>query len=575
MKKLFYSFIVTLIVAAFSATQVAAQYNIISYTPGFTIDTTSLGISCSSPSYTVNISGYAPSLTLKTFYGDGTNSISPVTSPGSAIWAHTYSAHGVYSVKNVLLFAGNPIDSIYYTCFQNGCETFNFNFYNDINGNCAHDWWSGEGYLMTPITIAVDKNGVFIDTISCFSGFAYSPYGNPGDIFGFHVIHGSFFSVTCPVSGVLYDTLSAISGDYAAKEFAFSCTGITGFDASEIVSATAGRHAFISNILVADLYCTPTPIVLTMNMNPKYNFIDADPPPSSVSGHILTWNFPTSAVFMPQCIYVHGEVPGTWLVPGDTVHSSYYLTPLAGDSDTSNNTVVIVDTVTGSWDPNDKAVSPTGYIAAGAETKLTYTLRFENTGNDKAFNIHIMDTLSDDLNARTLEILGSSAVMNIALMNNGVHNIVKFDFPAINLLDSSHHGQCDGMVRFTIKTNAGLPDGTHIDNRAGIYFDFNEVVMTNTVTNIVGSPAGISEMSNSAIADVSIFPNPANSELTVNISKGSFSKVSIVNSLGQQVLLQDVNGASTKLNIKALPAGTYYISVRGESGVKTQMFQKM
>ena len=110
---------------------------------------------------------------------------------------------------------------------------------------------------------------------------------------------------------------------------------------------------------------------------------------------------------------------------------------------------------------------------------------FENTGNDTAHNIYVMDTLSSNVNPSSLRILASSAEMNIIPIRAGALNIIKFDFPNIQLLDSTHHNKCDGMVMFTINTFDGLPDGTAIFNHAGIFFDDNPVVMTNIVEDMI------------------------------------------------------------------------------------------
>jgi len=68
--------------------------------------------------------------------------------------------------------------------------------------------------------------------------------------------------------------------------------------------------------------------------------------------------------------------------------------------------------IIGSYDPNDKLVTPAGVgeshdIYKGDE--LTYKIRFQNTGNDTAFTVILVDTLDfEHLNISTLEILNSS-----------------------------------------------------------------------------------------------------------------------------------------------------------------------
>ncbi len=571
MKKL-YSLPIIALFALFANTA-KAQYHITSSSVSLYADSM-----CIDPVFLINTSGFTSGLNVHTYFGDGTDNISPVMSAfvgGYASFPHTYTSPGTYTVKQVLELGGASIDSLVSFYDSKFCQTFNFSSFYDANSNCVFDS-ATENYIITPITIAVDSNGVRVDTFVTTSGLHYQAYGNPGDIYAFTVISsGTGLVLTCPASGVIYDTLSMIVNDYISKQFGFNCSGATGYDAAELVTTRAGRHSFLAEIMATNQYCNPAAVTVTMNMNPKYNYSYANPLPTSVVGHTLTWTFPALSAITPQYIYVVGEVPGAWLLVGDTVQSSYYITPTTGDADLTNNAVIHIDTVTSSFDPNDKAVLPQGNIPFGTGTKLTYTLRFENTGNDTAFNIHIMDTLSDKLDVKSLAILGSSAAMNLGIQNVGGLNIAKFDFPHINLLDSTHHGQCDGFVTFSINTKDMLTYGTQIFNRGGIYFDYNPVVMTNTVVTTVGIPDGVEDMSNVSGSNIELFPNPANNELTVKVNNGSYNTISVINNLGQEVMKQNISGSNTKLNIKVLPAGSYYITVKGNSGVKAERFQKL
>ena len=156
---------------------------------------------------------------------------------------------------------------------------------------------------------------------------------------------------------------------------------------------------------------------------------------------------------------------------------------------------------------------------------------------------------------------------------SGGRNILVFDFPNIHLLDSSHHGQCDGMVIFTIKTKTGLPAGTVIPNHAGIIFDDNPVVLTNDVYNTIGTPTSISVMSNASLVDV--YPNPVNEELTINTGNDSYNNLTITNSLGQTLITKAITSSQSKVDVQSLPTGLYYLTLKGENGIKTQNFIKL
>jgi hypothetical protein len=200
-------------------------------------------------------------------------------------------------------------------------------------------------------------------------------------------------------------------------------------------------------------------------------------------------------------------------------------------------------------------------------------LEFENTGNDTAHNIYVLDTVSDYLNLSTFRLEMASAEMDIAVKKESGLNIIKFDFPNIKLLDSSHHGLCDGMLVFNIKTKTGLPDGTLIPNRVGIYFDDNEVIMTNTATNTIGIPS-LSTNNINKHNKVELFPNPAASELTIKTEKQSFNSYIITNSIGQVLVQEKVNNSITKVDVSKLAPGFYFVSLKGETGSVVKKFVK-
>ena len=63
-----------------------------------------------------------------------------------------------------------------------------------------------------------------------------------------------------------------------------------------------------------------------------------------------------------------------------------------------------------------------------------------------------------------------------------------FTFDNILLPDSSVNEMAShGYVRYQIQHRDGLPEETYVQNTAGIYFDFNPPVITNTVENILVS----------------------------------------------------------------------------------------
>ncbi len=528
---------------------------------------------CSSSNFfitTLSSSG----LTIATDFGDGTtasNSVLATISGGYINLTHSYPTSGTYTVKHIMSYMGSPVDSISYTHTYVLCNQFPVSFYFDANGNCTKD--STEPFISQPFLTRVDSNGVAVDTISSTSGFYYNAYGNPGDIYRFTVISTPpGLTITCPTGGIA-DTIGADSTIYP-KLFGVNCTGSSAFDLRLATTVRPGRHHFSSTIIVDNTYCTPTSGVVTMELTPKYDFTSAYPAPTSVSGHTITWNFTglSSVDLAPHYINVTADVPGAWLIPGDTVQNDYIITPTSGDINPANNSCSQSDTIRSSYDPNHMDVFPSGYITAPAT--LEYTIEFENTGNDTAHNIYVMDTLSASVLPNTLKIMSSSAAMFVtSYHDNSGRNIIKFDFPHIMLPDSSHHNQCNGMVIFQINTKSGLPVGTTIYNHAGIFFDDNPVVMTNTVLDIIKTPNATPVITNEG--SIRIAPNPATDHLNITMEGTPFSSFNITNSMGQVFMERQLSAAQSVVDIKELPAGLYYINLKGENGSKVQKFIKL
>lgn len=150
------------------------------------------------------------------------------------------------------------------------------------------------------------------------------------------------------------------------------------------------------------------------------------------------------------------------------------------------DSLVFEEVVRCSYDPNDKNVSPKyrdeGYILNTNE--LNYLIRFQNTGNDTAYIVTILDQLDSDLDLNSFQLLSSSHIVEVMLdMNTG---LVTFTFPDINLTDTiTSNDLSQGYVAFKINNKPNLPEGTVIQNQVDIYFDNNAPITTNSTLNTI------------------------------------------------------------------------------------------
>ncbi len=221
-------------------------------------------------------------------------------------------------------------------------------------------------------------------------------------------------------------------------------------------------------------------ITLVHSSNMPFN--TSNPMPDIISGDTLIW-------------YYTNLQPGATMVIGNAPWISFY-DPPAGQTiwysvfdsvfDSGNNFIgELRDTfsfeVTCSCDPNEKIVTPIGVTPqhyVPMEHSLNFTVNFQNTGNDTAFTVIVIDTLDSDLDINTFKILGSSDPVSTQMNANGV---VQFIFNSILLPDSNvDEPGSHGFVNYKISPKVGLPDPTRITNTAYIFFDANPAVITNT-----------------------------------------------------------------------------------------------
>ena len=466
---------------------------------------------CEGPEIISTPSVFAPGMYVKTDFGDGVIDSIPMInlhSKGYANVVHTYTSSGTYNIRQILYVGILPLDTLTVSYNYNFCRSFPIRFYYDNNSNFLKDSW--EQFSSRPTLGEVRANGIVVDTFTATSGMDYSVYGGlPGDIYSFRIISPPFgLTLTTPGSGIIVDTVTSSARPCMTKYVGLAIDPTIYNDFSiEGYSPRTLRDMQFGNISVRNNSPFLLSGDLTLKYSPKFLYTyNVTPAPTSTTATSITWHITNISASDIKPFTVYYEVNnggGANLIPiRDTVHSSVEVNPSVGnDPNPSNNIRYRVDEVRGSLDPNELDVTPAGCLASGlASNELQYTVMFENCGNDTAFDIYVMDTLSDYLDPSSIKILNSSAEMYISKLKYGLHNIIRFDFPNINLLDSTHHADCSGSVSYTIRSRPSLPDGTVISNYAGIFFDNNGVVMTNVAQNTIGCPIAPGVISGYSVA---------------------------------------------------------------------------
>ena len=141
-----------------------------------------------------------------------------------------------------------------------------------------------------------------------------------------------------------------------------------------------------------------------------------------------------------------------------------------------------------------------------------------------------------------------------------------------------------GYVTFAIRAKADAPIGIEVRNKAGIYFDFNPVVITNTVLSTLGEapvqPGLVDTISvvTSARANktrpMRAYPSPTQSVISVDAPEPG--QLSVTSLQGQVVAQRNIPTRGTEtINVKDLPPGTYILQLVTEKAVYTSRMIKI
>ena len=297
--------------------------------------------------------------------------------------------------------------------------------------------------------------------------------------------------------------------------------------------------------------------------DPLLTFVSSTEAPASQSGNVFSLEYGPMGPGVQDTFRIDFEVPGIEYL-GDTLFSYAWITPLDPDANPVNNYDTIYQEITAAYDPNDKRVSPAGigdegYVLHGQ--KLSYTIRFQNTGNDTAFTVLVRDTL--DVSRMDIETFNVETYSHPVSWQFKNPNVMEFRFNNILLPDSTvNEPGSHGFVRFSVSPKPGMPDYTVVENTAHIYFDYNPAVVTNTTVNtyVTNIPTGINGQTSSDLI-AHIYPNPASDKLNIAFTGVGSKSISMTNLLGQSVYRSETSDKQLSIDLSHFDKGMYFIVV--------------
>jgi len=219
-------------------------------------------------------------------------------------------------------------------------------------------------------------------------------------------------------------------------------------------------------------------------IKPAYlNYAESSPAEISINADTISWSFGNLDPGQTGVINVRLVVQAAF---GSLMTTSALIIAADPVMNPFDDTAVLKQVVTGSYDPNDKQESNGGtinqrYINDGKS--LLYLIRFQNTGNDTAFNVVVRDTLDAKIDWSSLQMIGSSHRYRLQITEG---NKLAWEFRNILLPDSNiNEPASHGYIAYRLKPKNTVVTGDIISNSAGIFFDYNLPVQTNTEQTVV------------------------------------------------------------------------------------------
>lgn len=306
--------------------------------------------------------------------------------------------------------------------------------------------------------------------------------------------------------------------------------------------------------------------------NSYSNYTSSTLNPTSVSGDTIIWNIGTFPPFSSGTFDVTYYISTTTPM-NSLLYNRAIILPVNNDYFPFDNEETWEVFTTGSYDPNDITVNidsiPDSLIFN--PPYLDYIIRFQNIGNDTAFYVNVVDRLSENLIDSTLDVISSSH--NMEVHYNPFNRLLEFTFDDIELPDSVHsEPDSHGYIHYRIKPSANLNLSDTIKNSAGIFFDYNPVVLTNTATTVFYHPvSGVGLSENLKYPEI-IYPNPTKEMLFVKFDSRNPAPIDcrVTDLFGRTVMLPVPQMEyDLRLSVGELMDGVYFLETNYAGGIQS------
>jgi uncharacterized repeat protein (TIGR01451 family) len=351
-------------------------------------------------------------------------------------------------------------------------------------------------------------------------------------------------------------------------------------DLEVFIASSVQRPGFNGTLTITyrNIGTIPLSGQISLEKDAVATFVSANPVENNQNNGIYYWSFSNLNPFETRTITILINIPATTPLGTVLSHRAVGTSSDSGEVLLDNNLDTERTTIVGSYDPNDKTAD-NPYIEPqeiGKGKPITYTIRFQNTGNYYAERVEVQDTISSLFDLSTLKTIATShpsykVSIETDRFKKGQPTVVKWTFDKIFLQDSTtNEAASHGFVRFSIAVKQGLPlaIGSALENKAHIYFDYNQPIVTNTskvTVEIKVSTATELE----AVLPLRVYPNPSSELLYVETLGSAKGQLTLTNTLGQVIENQSFKSQNTTtFDIHSLPNGVYFLTLKTKDGTR-------
>ncbi|MCC6685040.1 MAG: T9SS type A sorting domain-containing protein [Bacteroidia bacterium] len=418
--------------------------------------------------------------------------------------------------------------------FSDGKGVLSGRVYLDQNNNCQFDL--GETLIKNAIIqhsggfVSSNENGLFsIQLTQGLYSVSLAKIGKnlkqicPGN-------NGSY-SVICFADSIISGLDFAVKPDSNIVDVQLSLIGESGWRA---------RRGFTEKYLLKVQNSGSLPVSnfsVYLQVSSKTKAQNFSPQPTQINGTVYKFDIGNLATGELKNYSFSLQIPGPDSINiGDSILLLAYCSPNINsvDSDLTDNSDTLRQTITSAYDPNDKQSNPHIYILPNVK-KIDYQIRFQNIGSDTAYGVTVLDTVDTRLPLKEITINSASHPYRFAVINNVL--FWRFDgimLPPVKTDEPRSHG----WIRYSSKLAQGLPIGTEILNKAYIYFDYEKAVITNEAlirlvqdTLAMGTP----EKPKALNETIRMYPNPAGNFFVLENTGNETENIEVYSLIGEKI----------------------------------------